>query len=234
VKGLAASVKSIVFAYVGSDGVTYLNFGHTGIAAANYADAGTDVPVLLDGTSLFTYAIEEIEIDPASGDVFALARVGNAIKIYRIAGMYSSVDAPGTARVMSYGTTTTVFHNPLGNGYKWGSICFVPNGNGTYRLVFTHQSTVYASLGIVCWHYDIVANAVVGLPAYHRTYSASTSTIPAGTGINTAFGNGKFYIARNNGNLYELNLSASNLPATQLTTTPMANSNDFGFWANNY
>ena len=66
----------------------------------------------------------------------------------------------------------------------------------------------------------------------NRTYSAGTSTIPAGTGINTTYGNGKFYIARNNGNLYELNLSANNLPATQLTTTPMLNSNDFGHWKN--
>ncbi len=231
VKGLAATTKSIVFAYVGSDAVTYLNFGHTGFNNANYSDAGTDVPVLLNGTTLFNYPIEEIEIDPISLDVFALARVGNAIKLYRIGGIGSA--SPGTATVMTYGASTNIFNNPLGNGYKWGSICFVLNNDGTtYRLVYSTESTVYASLGIVTWHYTVSGNTLNVMSSMNRTYSAATSTIPAGTGINTAYGNGKLYVARNNGNLYELNLSANNLPATKLTTTPMLNSNDFGHWKN--
>ncbi|HEY0030960.1 MAG TPA: hypothetical protein VGC65_09400, partial [Bacteroidia bacterium] len=182
VKGLAATKQSIVFAYVGADGVTYLNFGHNTIANANYADAGQDIPVLLNGTTLFTYPIEEIEIDPITLDVYALTRVGNSIKLYRIEGISSA--APGTATVVTYNGSTTIFNNPLSNGYKWGSICFVPNGNGTFRFVFASESTVYASLGIVTWHYTLSGNTLTVLTPMHRTYSTGTSGIAAGTGIN--------------------------------------------------
>jgi hypothetical protein len=237
--GLAATSKSIVFAYKNSvDGLTYLNFGHTAITNCNYADAGTDVPVLLNGVSAFNLAIEEIEIDPISKDVLALVRNGNAIQLYRIAGINNTTVTPGTATAMTYNSSTTIFNNPLGNGYKWGSICFALNTGGTYDLVFTNESTVYAYLGIVSWHYsyNVAANTITALPGSHRTYSVATSGFPAGTGINTTFGYvvggaGKLFIARNGGNVYSFSLTASNTAATlEYTTTGL--SNDFGYWGN--
>lgn len=231
IKGCGATKQSIVFAYKAADGVTYLDYVQTGIAYPT-PSSGNPIPVLLNGTTLFNYPIEEIEIDPISEYVYAVARVGNAVKLYRIDGINNS--SPGTAILMTYGTTNNIFNNPLGNGYKWGSITFVPNGDGTNRLVFASESTVYASLGIVTWHFAINATAtgLTILSSQNRTYSAGTSGIAAGTGLNTVYFNGKYAVARNNGNLYELNLSANNLPATQLTTTPMQNSNDFGHWVN--
>ncbi len=231
IKGCGATEQLIVLAYKAADGVTYLNFVQTGIAYPT-PTTGQDIPVLLDGSTIFNYSIEEIEIDPISQDVFAIARVGNSIKLYRIGGINSA--SPGTAVLMTYPpNNNNLFGNPLVNGYKWGSISFVPY-NGSYKLVFASESNVYASLGIVTWHFAINAagTGLTNLPSEHRTYSTATSGIAAGTGLNTVYFNGKYAVARNNGNLYELNLSASNLPATQLTTTPMQNSNDFGHWTN--
>ncbi len=229
IKGCGATKQTIVFAYKAADGVTYLDYVQTGIAYPT-PSTGNAIPVLLNGTTLFNYPIEEIEIDPVSQYVYAIARVGNAVKLYRIDGFNNP--SPGTAVLMTYGTTNNIFNNPIGNGYKWGSITFVPNGDGTNRLVFASESTVYASLGIVTWHFNIVGSALNILTAKNRTYSAATSGIAAGTGLNTVYFNGKYAVARNNGNLYELNLSTSNSPATQLTTAPMQNSNDFGHWTN--
>jgi hypothetical protein len=230
IKGCAATKQLIVFAYKAADGVTYLNFVQTGIAYPT-PTTGQEIPVLLNGSTLFNYPIEEIEVDPISKDVYAVTRVGNAVKLYRIDGINSA--SPGTAVLMTYPpNNNNIFGNPLGNGYKWGSITFVPNGDGTNRLVFASESTVYASLGIVTWHFNISGTSLTVLSAQNRTYSTATSGIAAGTGINTVYFNGKYAVARNNGNLYELNLSANNLPATQLTTTPMQNSNDFGHWVN--
>ena len=109
------------------------------------------------------------------------------------------IDGSGTATVMTYNGSTTVYNNPLGNGYKSGSICFVTNSTGGYEFVFTNESTVYASLGLVSWHYsyNVAANTVTALSGSHRTYSAFVSSIPgAQTGkLNTTFGNGKLYFA---------------------------------------
>jgi len=230
IKGCGATKQSIVFAYRAADGVTYLDYVQTGIAYPT-PSSGNAIPVLLNGTTLFNYVIEEIEIDPISQYVYATARVGSTVKLYRIDGFNNP--SPGTAVLMTYpANNNNLFGSTLVNGYKWGSITFVPNGDGTNRLVFASESNVYASLGIVTWHFNISGTSLTSLTAQNRTYSAATSGIAAGTGINTVYFNGKYAVARNNGNLYELNLSASNLPATQLTTAPMQNTNDFGHWTN--
>jgi hypothetical protein len=216
IKGFAATKNTAVYAYKTIDGVTFLNYN------------GTDIPVLLNGTTLFNYPIEEIEIYPITMEVFALAKVGSNMQVYRI-------DASGTATIMMVNGAYNIFNNTLGNGYKSGSICFVPNNpeETSFRLVYTSESQVYSSLGLVLWNFDIAGNNLTSHGG-NTTYSTGTSGIPGAlTGkINTTYGEGNFYFARDNSNLYTLNLSANNLPATQITTTPLQNANDFGYWKN--
>lgn len=241
VKGLAATSKLIVFAYVNaSDGNTYLNFGHTAITPANYSDAGTDLLVLLNGVSTFNYAIEEIEIDPISRDVYTIVRNGNAIQLYRIDGLSSATAGTATLMTNAINGTASFFYNPLGNGYKWGSICFVPNASNpaTNDLVFSSESTVYAAYGIVSWHFSIAGNTVTPLVSSHRTYSVSSSGFPAGTGINTTYANTfsgtkKFLIMRDNGSVYSFSLTANNTPATlEYNTAGLGYKTDIGYWGN--
>lgn len=90
-----------------------------------------------------------------------------------------------------------LFGNPLVNGYKWGS-SYLFHIMDNYKLVFASESNVYASLGIVTWHFAINAagKLLISLPSEHRTYSTATSGIAAGTGLNTVYFNGKYAVVR--------------------------------------
>jgi outer membrane lipoprotein-sorting protein len=150
--------------------------------------------------------------------------------------LYRIDNVTGEATLITYNGSANIFNNTLGNGYKSGSITFMLRKDGTYKLIYTTESQVYASLGLVFWIYDIVGNTIVTI-GQNRTHSTATSGIPgAGTGkINTAYGDGKFYFARDNGNLYWINMYApsnSTTAVTQETTTPLVNANDFGYWKN--
>ena len=232
--GCAATKNTKIFAYKDDQGVTYLQ-----------SDMGAIVPVLTSGgAALFTYPIEEIEVYPNSQDVYALCKVGSSMQLYRI----SMND--GIAVLMSYITSPTttspnMFNNTLGNGYKSGSITFCPidpaNPNTAYKLVYTTESNVYSALGIVTWHYDIVAgNKYQIRSSENRTYTTAISGIAgAMTGkINTTYGDGKFYFARDNGALYTINLVPATGTAGTVQVVPTApnstitNTNDFGYWRN--
>lgn len=222
-----------IFAYKGLDNVTWLNIN------------GSDYPLLkTDNSDIYNYNIEEIEVDPLNTNyVYMLCRESNGMRIYRF-----DVNTGSTTLLMyEYApglTKTDVFQNVSGNGYKSGSIAFVkgtaadPNA---YRLVMTHESTVYSAQGICTNHFIISGNLVKpagndplnGNQPYNKTYSTATSGIPgAQTGkLNTTFGDGVFYIARDGGNLYSLNLNTSNTAATLIATSAQFNNKyDFGYY----
>jgi hypothetical protein len=229
VKCFAATTAFQAFIYRGLDNNLHMQSGTT---ALDGTFIGNDYTLLLNGTTLFNLAIEEIEVMPGTTDVYALVRYSNTIRLYKI-------DATGNVTLMSNSNgSTTIFNSTNTNGYKSGSICFAPSFSNPslIQLVFTNESTVYSSLGLVSWHFNISGNIYTSSPSDHRTYSTATSGIPgAQTGkINTAYNTetNEFYFARDNSNLYKLNQSANNTSATQLTTTPLINSNDFGYYRN--
>lgn len=212
VKGCGASAGIIIYAYKTSTGVQFLD-------GTTYGS----VPIMDAAGNLFTPAIEEIEIHPQTGQVYALVTQGNAKRIYVIdpsTGIYTAVTVNGNANI---------FNNPLFNGYKSGSIAFVPDGSGGFEFVFSSESTVYASSGIVSWHFSIAGTNLVSITANHRTYAG----IPGTTGINTTYGNGKLYFARDGGTnpLYSLSLTGTTTASTfSLELSSFNCSNDFAYW----
>jgi hypothetical protein len=196
---------------------------------------GSENVVLNPNGTLFYTTIEEIEIDPATGLLYGLCKPSGISAGMRIYRFDNNNDGTSTAVLLMNGSTPTIFNSVFSNGYKSGSICFYPNGDGTNRLVFTNESTVYGSLGIRMWNYNIVGNNLIPLPLLSKSFNTASTGIPGAlTGkINTAYGNGKFYFARDNGNLYTIDLTKpSNDPTAtvQFTTTPIQNKNDFGFY----
>ena len=220
--GCAATKNLKVYAFKDNQGVTWLQ-----------SDQGHQVPVLnVAGDNLFTLPIEEIEIYPNSTDVYLLCK-GSSMSLYRV-NLIS-----GTTTLMTYNGVGNIFNNTLGNGYKSGSIAFVPNTDGTFRLVYTTESNVYSYLGLVTWHYNISGSTLQIQSSLNRTYTtAATGIGGAQSGkINTTFGDGKFYFARDNSPLYSIELSkASNDPTATHLETPvgvnLANTNDFGYFKN--
>ncbi|MCW3070472.1 MAG: hypothetical protein JWO44_362 [Bacteroidetes bacterium] len=128
---------------------------------------------------------------------------------------------------MTYNGGGTVFGNPSGNGYKSGSIAFVPNGSGGYYLVFSSESTVYSSLGLVCWYFTISGTTLSIQSSLNRTYTGLPTS--STTKINTCYGDGKFYFARDAGAVYSLGSSNNSITNESFSVT---NAYDFGYWKN--
>jgi hypothetical protein len=219
--GYAASGMNSVYAY------------KTSLVGITLNVFGAEYPVLNQAeTALFNASVEEIEIDPATGFIYALCKLGG-MQVYRLddmSGYYKAV-------LLMNGTSPNIFNNVSINGYKSGSICFYPNGDGTNRMVFTNESSVYSSYGLRMWNYNIVGNTVVPISAISTSYNTASTGIPGAlTGkINTAYGDGKFYFARDNGNLYTIDITqpSNTVAATvQITTTPLQNKNDFSYYKN--
>ena len=207
VRGYAAGAATEIFAYKYS-GYNFINYNGS-------------VNLIMNGVNYFTPIIEEIEMDPSSGYVYALCRSGNSIQLWRI-------DSSGAATQMTYNGSGTVFNNPTVNGYKSGSLAFVPNPSGGFYIVFSNESTVYASLGIVSWYYTISGTTISVVSSQNKTY---TGLPGAGTGnINTTYGDGKLYFARDGGAVYSLSLTTSNTITNEGFT--VTNANDFGYWKN--
>jgi hypothetical protein len=225
--GAAAGIEAVV--YNGADGYARIsvNSGLGGSAAAGTNSiGGSGAVILIAGATPTTLRFEEIEINPADGQAYGIVKNGNQIQLYRIA-----TDGSGTATVITYNGNAEIFHNPNGNGYKSGSICFVetPVNSGTYELAFANESTVYSTLGIVVWRYSIMGNTVVVNGPHNATYAPSL--IPgAQTGkINTASVRGQLFFARDNSQMYQLNGTNSVTPIA-ITPSNTANSNDFGYY----
>ena len=110
------------------------------------------------------------------------------------------------------------------------------NSSNTYDLVYTHESGVYSSLGLVSWHFSISGKALTSIVADHRTYSYASSGIPgAQTGnINTTYAHGKLYFARNGGDLYSFAVGApsNSAPTLEVPSSQFNCLNDFGYFSN--
>jgi hypothetical protein len=209
-KGCAATTGNIMYVYkVG----TYQVLDGTFI---------TSTVILNPSGTAFTPAIEEIEIHPQTGEVYALVTQGTAKRIYAIDPSTGFV-TPLTVN----GSATTIFNASLMNGYKCGSIAFVPDGFGNYEFVFSHESDVYASLGVVSWHFNIFGTNLVSNVPNHRTYAGIPGTV--GSGINTTYGNGKLYFSRHGSSnpVYSLSLTSNTFASEGFSVT---NNNDFGYW----
>ena len=185
-------------------------------------------PVYIIQRDGIDFPIEEMEVNPGDGKIYAVGNRGNEKALYRL-----DLDVFGNpyANAVYVGK---LFHNPSGNGYRSGSIAFVqdsPVGSPpSWHLAFTTESGVYASHGIVVWRFNMPAN-----PLPYGVYLSSSTARPARayTGItnpqtgkiNTVSLHGKLYFARDNGVFYELDLATSTYsnPATPLGTIQGAN-----------
>lgn len=214
IRGYTAGPATEIFAY---------NLGGYNVIDYNGSDN-----LIMNGASYFTGTIEEIEMDPGSGYVYALCKVGyNSIQVWRID------PSTGAAVQMLYGTTPTFFYNPVGNGYKSGSLAFVPDGSGGYYMVLSSESTVYASLGIVCWYFTISGTTASVVSSLSKTFLGLPATgTTGGTGINTTYGDGKMYFARDAGEVYSLPTTGSGASTGTDEGFSVTNANDFGYWKN--
>lgn len=178
--------------------------------------------------------LDEIEINPDNGLVYAIASIGVSKCLFVID------PATGFATLVQYqlsngSVVSAIFSNAVTNGYKSGSLAFVENvpgdANQGHHIAYATESSVYASQGIVVWNFllslyqgnPVVISANTIFP--NTTYNAAT--IPgAQTGnINIVSLHGIIYFARDNSPLYQLNGTNS---ATQLGTANIAAANDFG------
>ena len=219
--GYAASGFDDVVAYKVASNIILINSTNSALSGLVYTSTG----------AFFNANIEEIEIDPATGFLYALCK-GSGMSVYRFDnnfdGTYTAVF------LLVNGTAPNIFNNVFGNGYKSGSICFYPNGDGTNRLVFTNESNVYASFGLRMWNYQVPLTGNFLTPLSSLSTSNNSTAIPGAlTGkINTAYGDGQFYFARDNGKLFTINIAATNGTVTPITSTPIQNKNDFGYYKN--
>jgi hypothetical protein len=210
--GCGASHGINVYLYNTPSGILYLDgwYGNVAIVDASF--------------NPFTFSIEEIEIHPMTQEVYALVSNGFSRFIYIIDPM-TGVATPASVN----GGGAIVFNNAISNGYQCGSITFVPASISSYELVFSHESTVYASLGVVSWHFSTSGTSLTSVVANNHTYAGIPGT--SGTGINTTYGNGKLYFARHGSSnpVYSLSLT----PSVNTYTSEgfsVTNTNDFGYW----
>lgn len=209
-KAFGATKRYKVFVYQNTSNVWMINHSFWGEQLLVFAGTGTP----------FNRKIEEIEIHPATGETYAIVHSGiSQIHLYHLNHNTGEATLVGT-----------VFNQPLKNGYKSGSIAFVPNGNGGYHMAFTHESAVYASNGLTMWVYNVTGTTMSSV----ASYTFPNSGIPGvQTGnLNTTYGNGTFYIARDGGNLYSLPFPfVSNSTASLvLNAAAYENKYDFGYW----
>ncbi len=208
VLGCGAATNKYVYAYRGSNGVQYLDGSYF------------STPIFNTAGNLFTSVIEEIEIHPVTNQVYLLVTVSNAKRIFVV----DPAAGTGIATPVTVNGAANIFNSALINGYKSGSIAFVPDGSGGYEFVFSSESTVYASLGIVSWHFSLSGTNLTSITANHRTYAG----IPGTGNINTTYGNGKLYFARDASTVYSLSLTTNDVFTNEGFS--VTNKNDFGYW----
>ncbi|MNJ97496.1 hypothetical protein D3C87_152460 [compost metagenome] len=177
-------------------------------------------PIFNTAGNIFTPLIEEIEIHPVTHQVYLLVSEGGAKRIYVV----DPSAGTGTATLVTVNSASNIFNSTMMNGYKSGSIAFVPDGSGGFEFVFSSESTVYSTLGIVSWHFSLSGTNLTSIAANHRTYAG----IPGTGKINTTYGNGKLYFARDASTLYSLSLTTNNVYTNEGFS--VTNKNDFGYW----
>lgn len=213
-KTCAAKTGIVVYAFRNSSGIQHLggSYGY--------------FPILDALGNPFTPAIEEIEIHPQTGIVYALVTESNSKRIYAI----DPSTGFSTAMTVNGGPGTTLYGGTRVNGYKGGSICFIPDGIGGFELLFSHESDVYSAFGVYCWHYSLSGTDLTGLPAKTQNYASIPGTF--GSGINTTYGNGQVYFARHGSSnaLYTLSLTGTGSLSASATGLSTSNDNDFGYW----
>ncbi|XZF12756.1 hypothetical protein ACTHGU_13290 [Chitinophagaceae bacterium MMS25-I14] len=158
------------------------------LAHPNGAMLGSFPLVSASGGGMF---VEEIEVNPADNNIYALAANGFSKAIYRIDVQN------GVAQTTLIGN---VFANAAVNGYLSGSIAFVQDQTTLqWRLAFTHES----SLGLLTWNY-IISNGALSGDHYHGD-ETHTGVSKMYTGkINTVSFYGRLYLARDYDTLYSL------------------------------
>lgn len=207
-----------------------------------------EINIFLPNYSPFNLPVEEIEIDPVSGDVFALTVTGSSRSMYRI----NRQTQIATLMTLYNGTVispngTKLYWNTMTGQYQNGSITFVPNPQNPSEnlLAFTHESNI-PRYRLCTWFLKPVGDNLVGMPTMNRCWGTSTpgapllSTLLPGTGLNTTYIKdiGKLVIARDNGPLMELDWNGSSPPSTIKPlngdgTSPTMNlSNDLAYWYN--
>lgn len=211
VVGCGAATDFYVYAYRSTSGLQLLE-GSSIFSTVIITAAGT----------AFAPVIEEIEVHPVTHEIYLLVSESGAKRIYVVD--LSVGGGTGVATLVTVNGASNAFNNTGGNGYKSGSITFVPDGSGGYELVFSNESTVYASLGIVSWHFSLSGTNLTSVIANHRTYAG----IPGTGKINTTYGNGKLYFARDASTLYSLSLTTNNVFTNEGFS--VTNKNDFGYW----
>jgi len=212
VTGCGATAGINVYLYKTTSGILYLDGWYgTIIISDTYGNP-------------FNLTIEEIEIHPVTQQVYALVSNGFSRLIYIIDPL-TGIATPASVN----GGGAIVFNSAIANGYQCGSIAFVPSGAG-HELVFSHESTVYAALGIVSWHFSTSGTSLTSVAANNHTYAGIPGTV--GSGINTTYGNGKLYFARQGSSnpIYSLSLTPS-LNTYTAEGFSVTNTNDFGYWS---
>lgn len=270
-KTIGASKTRQAIMYKKPNGYTYLVDGGIFKATTGWAasfDESNETPIFMDASQsvAFKQIPEEIEIEPTTNDVFVLSAASAFApkQIFRIKKVDDTYFATAMTMHTAVGIKTPngdrAFVNPGPNGYKSGSIAFVPKPGGGQYLVFTHHSTTYQ--GICHWVFVIQTGAKenelwaaldindVPMSKCIKGNSAPLTGFPAGTTVNTTYVGpqtisattggiqpGRFVMSRDNGPMFEVKGIFDNNPwsATQITSTPasLAMSNDLA-WVRNY
>ena len=176
---------------------------------------------------------EEIEVDPVSNDVFVLGDTGpsTAKQIFRIhrsgqgGQLIATAMTTATSPFIPTPNGNRVFVNPTRNGFKSGSIAFVPDPAGGSFLVFTHESNVY---GICQWIYKVYndsahENFLGNQPSKNGCWAKINGVpkIPGTGGLNSVYVGhhplntvqNMLLVSRDNGPLYEFNTGLVPNPA---------------------
>lgn len=234
--GASRNRQAIMYRVPGVNVVQDVSFGRplansgSPWTVAEYGDNG----VTLGNGNAFDLLVEEIEIEPVSNDIFALATdVGNVHKIFRIdkdtnvaepmiTTLWASPNAPGP-----YGPNLY-----KGISYQSGSITFMPDpaNSGKSLLVFTHVGTLYGLCVMLYRPNGLYLQALnAGTEKYGKCKKpiAATGFPVSGAGVNSVFIEGQLVIARDNGPFFKVtNVFAPSSPTVWplVSPVPMAGS----------
>lgn len=200
-------------AYVYMDGtIPYLTLGTIGSSGQSNIALSFPGPIA---------AIEEIEIHPSTGEVYALVRMNKAgqTALYHLDISGGSATWLATLHAAGAGTV--------------GSITFVPNGASGHKLLYVYEPVANAS---AVMNYYTIATPTAA-PSLVSTASISGNFVPGTGSINMCYGNAQLFFARDAGDLYAI--SGTSLP-TSGTSAPFgsvaetdanfANRYDFGYY----
>jgi hypothetical protein len=163
-------------------------------------------------------AVEEVEIDPLTNEVYALVRMNRLGQM----GLYH----------IDYGTGSATFVATLhaaGAG-STGSITFVPGTSGN-KLLYVYEPTASTA---TMNYYTLPTTTTL---SFSSSVSVTGNFVPGTGGLNICYGNARLFFARDSGDLYQA--WGTSLP-TSGSTTPFGtvaetnanfdNQFDFGYY----